>query len=135
MNKEKQPNKNENGIRVDLLRQTQMSDMGMTEKIRYIIDTVREGRVVILESGLTPDEHALLIEKTMAEIDQDNFKGVDVESYPDRKNQNSNNGGFLDKLFSRNEESDADLTLIGPASQMETLHKDNKQISTLLTKN
>jgi len=68
----------QDGIRVDLLRESQLKDMGRTEKIRYIIDRVREGRVVILEHGLDPDEHALLIEKTMTEIDHDDFTGVDV---------------------------------------------------------
>lgn len=117
------------GIRVDLLREAQMDGMGRTEKIRYIIDRVQEGRVVVLENGLGPDEHALLIEKTMTEIDQDKFTGVDVESYPDKS---SSNTGLFDKILNREEES-SNLTVIGPASRMETLHKDDNQISTLLT--
>ena len=120
------------GIRVDLLRESQLKDMGRTEKIRYIIDRVREGRVVILEHGLDPDEHALLIEKTMTEIDQDDFTGVDVESYPDTDRSVSDDRGLLDKLFNRNKDSSSDLTVIGPASRMKTLHKDSDQISTLL---
>lgn len=120
------------GIRVDLLRESQLKDMGRTEKIRYIIDRVREGRVVILEHGLDPDEHALLIEKTMTEIDHDDFTGVDVESYPDTDTSNSDDRGLLDKLFNRNKNNNSDLTVIGPASRMKTLHKDSDQISTLL---
>jgi hypothetical protein len=126
-----QTGKNDNGIRVDLLRQSQLSHMCRTEKIRYIIDRVREGRVVVLESGLSPDEHALLIEKTMTEIDHDEFTGVDVESYPDREENSSK--GLIDKLFSRDENGESSLTVIGPASRMKTLHKDDDQISTLLT--
>lgn len=122
----------QDGIRVDLLRKSQLNDMGRTEKIRYIIDRVREGRVVILEHGLDPDEHALLIEKTMTEIDHDDFTGVDVESYPDTENSNSDDRSLLDKLFNRNNKNDSDLTVIGPASRMKTLHKDSNQISTLL---
>lgn len=122
----------QDGVRVDLLRESQMNDMGRTEKIRYIIDRVREGRVVILEHGLDPDEHALLIEKTMTEIDHDDFTGVDVESYPDTENSRSDDRSLLDKLFNRNNKNDSDLTVIGPASRMKTLHKDSDQISTLL---
>lgn len=133
MNEEKQKADDESGIRVDLLRQEQMDDMGRTEKIRYIIDRVREGRVVILEKGLHPDEHALLIETTMTEIDHEEFTGVDVESYPDKSSQEDNRS-FLDKLLNRTKEDDSNLTVIGPASRMETLHKDDNQISTLLTK-
>lgn len=123
----------DDGIRVDLLREAQLSGMGRTEKIRYIIDHVREGRVVVLENGLDPDEHALLIEKTMTEIDHDEFTGVDVESYPDSSSDDTTKGGILDKLFSRNQSRSSNLTVIGPASRMETLHKDDNQISTLLT--
>lgn len=122
----------EDGIRVDLLRESQLKDMGRTEKIRYIIDRVREGRVVILEHGLNPDEHALLIEKTMTEIDHDEFTGVDVESYPDTERSRSDDRSILDKIFNRNNKSKSDLTVIGPASRMKTLHKDSNQISTLL---
>jgi hypothetical protein len=93
---------------------------------------VREGRVVVLESGLSPDEHALLIEKTMTEIDHDDFTGVDVESYPD-KGGDSSSKGIFDKIFSRKESTGSSLTVIGPASRMKTLHKDDDQISTLLT--
>lgn len=127
-----QKEKTNDGIRVDLLRQSQLGHMGRTEKIRYIIDRVREGRVVVLESGLSPDEHALLIEKTMTEIDHDEFTGVDVESYPD-KDVDSSSKGILDKIFNRQESSESSLTVIGPASRMKTLHKDDDQISTLLT--
>lgn len=124
--------KTDNGIRVDLLRKSQLGHMGRTEKIRHIIDHVREGRVVVLESGLSPDEHALLIEKTMTEIDHDEFKGVDVESYPNRE-EDSSSKGIINKIFSRKENTEPSLTVIGPASRMKTLHKDDEQISTLLT--
>jgi hypothetical protein len=123
--------KQQDGIRVDLLRQSQLTDMGRTEKIRYIIDRVREGRVVILEHGLDPDEHALLIEKTMTEIDHDEFTGVDVESYPEM-DSSSDSESLLDRIFNRNRNDSSDLTVIGPASRMKTLHKDSDQISTLL---
>lgn len=125
-------NKKQDGIRVDLLRQSQLTDMGRTEKIRYIIDRVREGRVVILENGLNPDEHALLIEKTMTEIDHDEFTGVDVESYPEMEKSSNDKRSILDRLFNRDKGDKSDLTVIGPASRMKTLHKDSDQISTLL---
>lgn len=121
-----------NGIRVDLLREAQMSGMGRTEKIRFIIDRVQEGRVVVLEDGLNPDENALLIEKTMTEIDHNEFSGVDVESYPNGGTE-SEGTSLLDRLLGRKTEEESNLTVIGPASRMETLQKDDKQISTLLT--
>ncbi len=128
-------NRPQNGIRIDLLREAQLADMGRTEKVRYIIDVVRDGCVVVLEAGLEPDEHALLIEKTMTEIDHDNFTGVEVESYPEETTKSKDTGGLLGRVLSRDTKQQTttkSLTVIGPANQMETLHKDEKQISAIL---
>lgn len=124
--------KQQNGIRIDLMRDSQISDMGKTEKIRYIIDHVRDGCIVVLESGLEPSEHSLLIEKTMAEIDQDSFTGVEVESYPE--NTTDSDTGLLGRVLNRNKSNTPkkNLTVIGPADRMETLHKDETHISALL---
>jgi len=125
-------NAEQNGIRIDLMRESQLSGMGRTEKIRYIIDKVKSGCVVVLESGLSPDDHALLIEKTMSEIDQEDFTGVDIESYPD--DSTNEDRGLLGRVLNRNQDKtpSKNLTVIGPANRMETLHKDEKQISAIL---
>lgn len=131
MTREKQT---DDSVRVDLLREAQLQDMGSTEKIRYIIDHIRSGRVVILESGLKPDEHGMLVEMTMTEIDQDTFTGVEIETYPDKKQQ-SNDSGLLGRMLGKSKQKKTDtenLTVIGPANQMQTLHKDESQISALL---
>lgn len=125
-------NNNQPGIRIDLMRESQLSGMAKIEKVSYIIDKVRSGCVVVLESGLTPDEHSLLIEKTMSKIDQDNFTGVDIESYPDDTSKEER--GLLGRVLNRNQSKTPkkNLTVIGPANRMETLHKDEKQISAIL---
>lgn len=128
----KQNEQNNNGIRIDLMRESQLSGMAKIEKISYILDKVKSGCIVVLESGLTPDEHSHLIEKTMTQIDQDNFTGVDIESYPD--DTSDEDKGFLGRVLNRNNNNtpDKNLTVIGPANRMETLHKDEKQISAIL---
>ncbi len=125
-------NNNKNGIRIDLMRESQLAGMGRTEKIRHIIDKVKSGCIVVLESGLSPDDHAMLIEKTMAEIDQEDFTGVDIESYPDDTTKEDR--GLLGRVLNRNESKtpSKNLTVIGPANRMETLHKDENQISAIL---
>lgn len=133
MNSKNNSTQEEEGIRVDMMREPQLSSMENTEKIRYIIDRVRDGRIVILENGLKPDEEALLIEKTMTEIDHEDFKGLDIESYPDRSGSDTRNG-IISRFFNRSGHSSSNLTVIGPASRMKTLHKDSNHISTLLSK-
>jgi hypothetical protein len=99
------------------------------EKIRLILDGVRDGNIVILERGLSPDEESKLIEVTMTEISPDDFTGIEIETYP---NPDANDRGLIDKLIGR--ESTQKLTVIGPANRIETLHKDENLISTLVSR-
>lgn len=112
------------GVRVDMVSADRIKDMNTTEKIRFILDDVREGKVVILESGLTPEEESKLIEATMREINPDDFSGIEIESYPKH-----GSSGILKRLFS----SDPKLTIVGPANRVETLHKEEDLISTLFS--
>jgi hypothetical protein len=93
------------------------------EKIRLILDKVKTGRIVVLESGLSPDEEVRLIEMTMTEIRVDEFSGIEIESYPVRKE-----GSLLYKIFGRSIKGR--MTVIGPANQLRTIEKDQYQIST-----
>lgn len=83
----------EDGVQIDLVSGERMKNLRSMEKIRLILDGVRDGNIVILEEGLSPDEESKLIEVTMTEISPDEFAGIEIESYPQ---QESNQG-----LFSR----------------------------------
>jgi hypothetical protein len=98
------------------------------EKIRLILDGVRDGNIVILEEGLSPDEESKLIEVTMTEISPDEFAGIEIESYP----QQESDGGLFSRLFGRDPPNK--LTVIGPANRIETLHKDENLIRALVTR-
>ncbi|MDV0447042.1 hypothetical protein MsAg5_09140 [Methanosarcinaceae archaeon Ag5] len=113
-------------IQLDLVSDAKLSKMGSTEKVRYIIDEVRKGKIMVLEKGLDPMEEAKLIEMTMSEI-HDDFVGLEIESYP-----RENNASFLGKLLKK-DSGQQKLTVIGPANQLKTLRKDNSLISTLVS--
>ncbi len=117
------------GVQIDLISGKRMDGMTSMEKIRLILDSVREGDIVILEEGLSPDEESRLIEVTMAEIDPDGFNGIEIETYP---RPSSSDSGFLGRLMGSSSDS-AKLTVIGPADQIETLHKDETVISALVS--
>ncbi|WP_435073811.1 DUF2073 domain-containing protein [Halorubrum sp. HHNYT27] len=117
------------GVRIDMISGARMEGLTGMEKIRLILDGVREGNIVILEEGLSPDEESKLIEVTMTEISPDDFTGIEIETYPKAETSNQS---FLDKLMGRN--SAQKLTVIGPANRIETLHKDENLISTLVSR-
>jgi len=110
-------------VHMDLISGEKLEKMTSMEKIRLILDKVKTGKIVVLESGLTPDEEVRLIEMTMTEIRVDEFSGIEIESYPAKKE-----GSFLDRIFGRSLKGR--MTVIGPANQIRTIEKDKYQIST-----
>ncbi len=123
------PDVDDDGVQIDLISGARMEDLASMEKIRLILDGVREGNIVILEEGLTPDEESKLIEVTMTEISPDEFNGIEIETYPRSETADRS---FLDRLMGR--ESTKKLTVIGPANQIQTLHKDENLISALVSR-
>ncbi len=121
--------KQPDGVQIDLISAARMDGLASMEKIRLILDGVRDGNIVILEDGLTPDEESRLIEVTMTEISPDEFNGIEIETYPRSETADAS---FLDRLMGR--ESTNKLTVIGPANQIETLHKDETIIQTLVSR-
>lgn len=119
----------QDGVQIDLISAERMSELRTMEKIRMILDGVHDGNIVVLEQGLSPDEESKLIEVTMSEIAPDEFNGIEIESYPRSETGDSS---FLDRLMGR--ESASKLTVIGPANQIETLHKDENLISALVSR-
>ncbi|PSP85748.1 DUF2073 domain-containing protein [Halobacteriales archaeon QS_1_68_17] len=117
------------GVQIDLISGDRMAELTSMEKIRMILDGVREGNIVILEEGLSPDEESRLIEVTMTEISPDEFNGIEIETYPRSETKDQS---FLDRLMGK--ESTKKLTVIGPANQIETLHKDETLISALVSR-
>ena len=117
------------GVQIDLISGERMDGLASMEKIRTILDGVRDGNIVILEEGLSPDEESRLIEVTMTEISPDEFNGIEIETYPKSETADAS---ILDRIMGR--ESAKKLTVIGPANQIETLHKDETLISALVSR-
>ncbi|WP_048815718.1 DUF2073 domain-containing protein [Methanosalsum zhilinae] len=115
------------GIQMDLISESKLSEMTPIEKVRFIIDEVKKGKILVLEKGLSPAEEATLIEMTMTLIQPDDFSGIEMESYPAE-----NNSSFLGKLFKKKHVRTR-MTVIGPANQLKTLKKDRNMISALVS--
>ena len=112
---------------MDMISEDKMNRMTPMEKVRMILDGVKNGKILVLERGLTPNEEAKLIEMTMIEITPDDFAGIEIESYPTKNNQK-----LLDKIF-RKPVIRTRLTVIGPANQLKTLRKDKDLISAIVS--
>jgi len=114
------------GIQLDLISESKMATMTSMEKIRMILDGVQEGKILVLESGLTPSEQMKLIEMTMTEITPDEFSGIEIETYPSNKRP-----GFLSRILKKRSILTR-LTVVGPADKIKTVIKNKDLISTIL---
>ncbi len=114
-------------IQMDLISEDKLNCMTSMEKVRLILDEVKNGKILVLEKGLTPFEQNKLIELTMTEITPGNFSGIEIESYPAKQE-----GNFLNRLLGKNFIKTR-LTVIGPAGQLKTIKKDSNMITAIVS--
>lgn len=116
--------KKDKGISFNLVSRHKLDEFDTSEKLKFIIDEVKQGKILVLEQGLTAMEQANLIEKTMKEIDQDTFIGIEMEGYAEDKIS------FLQRVFGISKKPR--MTVIGPADLLKMVHKDNDSIETTI---
>ncbi|MEA2054980.1 MAG: DUF2073 domain-containing protein [Candidatus Thermoplasmatota archaeon] len=112
-------------IKVNLISHQKIEGMTTDEKIDFILGEVKQGGILVLERGLTPEEQSKLIEKTMNEIKPDKFIGIEMEGY--REDGRAN---WLQKVLGKMRPPR--MTVIGPADKLKTIHKDNDIIKTII---
>jgi hypothetical protein len=117
------------GVQIDLISEDRLDNMTSMEKVRLILENVKEGTIVVLEKGLDPEEQSTLIEYTMMEISPDGFSGIEMETYPAKEGHES----LFTKLFGKKKGKDRRLTVIGPANQMRMLKTEADFISAFVT--
>jgi len=116
--------KKDSGIAFNLISRQKLENLSSSEKLNYILKEVKEGRILVLEHGLTPSEQAQLIEHTMKEINHDTFIGIEIGGYENEK------VGFFQRVFGVTKKPR--MTVIGPAHLLKMVHKDNDMIETTI---
>jgi hypothetical protein len=109
-------------IAFNLISRQKINGLTSEEKLNFIIKEVKNGKILVLEQGLTPVEQAGLIERTMKEIENDTFIGVEMEGYGE------DTPSFLQKIFGMAKRPR--MTLIGPANLLKMIKKDSDMIQT-----
>lgn len=114
-----------NGVNINLVSQQMLDAMAGEEKITFVLNEVKVGKILVLEYGLTPAEQTKLIERTMMEIDPETFIGIEIQSYSAEAKH-----GFFQNLFGK--AARPRMTVIGPADLLRIVHKDNQVIQTMV---
>jgi len=116
--------KKDKGISVNLVSRHKLEELSSTQKLKFILNEVQKGKILVLEHGLTPMEQTSLIEQTMKEIEQDTFIGIEMEGYSEDKPT------FIQKFLGMIKKPR--ITMIGPADLLKTIRKDNDMIQTMI---
>lgn len=107
-----------------LISKDTMAHLSSAEKLAYIINEVKRGRILVLEAGLTPTEQAALIERTMKEINHDSFIGIEIGGYEPEK------ASFFHRMLGVSRKPR--MTVIGPAHLLRLIKKDDSRIETTI---
>lgn len=112
----------DNNITVDIISETRLDKLATMEKIRLILDRVKEDKIVVLQGNLEPEEQSQLVQTTMSEIssdDPDGFKGLEIET---QNQEEQESGGLFSRITGNNKNTSAPLTIIGPANRVEAVN-------------
>lgn len=115
-------------IALNLVSRKHLRAMSSREKVAFILDEVKQDKIVVLEQGLDPAEEASLIERTMVEVDPDTFCGIEIESYRDEPPRDLF-GRFRTRAPASRR---ARMTVVAPADRLRTIRKDSTSLQALI---
>ena len=108
----------------------EIESLTSNERIKRLLNMVKEDKIVVLEGRLRKEEEGELIRRTMEEISE-RFKGIEISVvYPDRKKGNLGKtlkNNLADMLLGERQ----GLTVMGPASLIKEIRKDPDKIQLL----
>lgn len=110
------------GIEIEFVSSDVLENRDREEKIRFILRKIKRDKILVLEESLTPLEETMLIEKTMAAIDE-KFRGIEISTLKEKTE-----GGMRQKLIRMLGGRVGGLTVIGPSKLIKRLKKEPQKI-------
>ncbi len=112
-------------IAIEFLSSKAMNGKTSTEKLNYIINTVKKGdKIIVLEEPLSPNEETQLIKLTMQQVDK-NFPGIEVATLGSAAFDIKTH---LVKLLGGRTSG---LTVVGPSTIVKQIKKDPNKLNLL----
>ena len=117
----------DSGVKINLISSRKLDSMTSREKLRFILDEVKRGTVLVLERGLTAVEEIDLIKATMSEINHETFIGIEMQSYSSRDLASES---WFSRVLGRTRVPK--MSVIGPANLLRTIHKNGNIIQAMI---
>lgn len=111
--------------KLDLISKDASQKLDLETKFAMIIDKVKNGTILVLEGGLSPEEQTDLISRVMMQInfEEPPFPGVELISFFKESPHST---------FWKRSKKRLIFTVVAPSSAVEILRKDNEMLSLLL---
>ncbi len=114
-------------LTIEFIPYHEIEKLSSLGRIKRLLKTAKENKIVLLEGRLTKEEEAELIKTTMEEIN-DEFKGIELEVIDPSKVRGGPmiklKNNILDMLLGNR----TGLTIVGPASVVKAIKKDPTKI-------
>ena len=94
------------------------------DKLAFLLENLKKNKILVFEGALSKTEEKDLIEKTMTEIDQANFTGIEIASFGEESN-------FIQKLIQLLGGRKSGFTVIGPANIVKEIKRDPSKLNIL----
>jgi hypothetical protein len=108
-------------IKVEVMAKSALEGMSRTEIVDYVIEKAKDGAVIVFEGQLNPDLLTEIIQRTMEEVDVEEFTGIDIYVVPPKAKAQRSRRSLVDKLLGRR--SEEGVTVISPADVLKDLKK------------
>jgi hypothetical protein len=112
-------------IQIEFISAEVLSGMGTDEKMGYVLEHVKEDKILVIEEGMSPVEESALIQATMAQITK-KFPGIEVSTLREKEED-----GIRHKLIRLLGGRTGGLTVIGPSRLVKQIKKDPRHITML----
>lgn len=108
-------------IQIEFLSSALLAGKGGKEKIRFIVDSIKDGKILVLEDPLDHSEETKLIEATMKKVSP-SFPGIEISTL------GSEAQDLRTMLIKMLGGKTGGLTVIGPSSLVKQVKRDPMSI-------
>jgi len=112
-------------IEIEFISSDVLKSRFLDERLKYILERVKEDKILVIEESMSPQEEAALIEETMKQVNK-KFQGIEVSTLREKTEE-----GLREKIIRALGGSTGGITIIGPSKLVKRIKKEPQQITML----
>ena len=112
-------------IEIEFISSDVLKNQLLSDKLKYILERVKDDKILVIEESMSPREEAALIEETMKQMNK-KFQGIEVSTLREKSEE-----GFREMIIRALGGSTGGITIIGPSKLVKKIKKEPQQITML----